>query len=333
MITEEKYVGLSESNAEVAGMKIENQISGLVESKFQEAPVELKKITTGLCNEVYLIKLKSGEEFILRFNSDRKDIAGSSRNIPLFREYGIKVPEIVFEDYTKSEFPCYYQILSKIDGQDIGQVFFDLDEDELRSIAGELSEVTLKLRKMPTNGRFGYVGENENSTFDSWLDFILSRIREWKSRDEKTNVLGDEFLGILDDIIEKYSSYFESVESELYYDDMCSKNIMINKGKFSGIVDLDSITYGDYLEVLGTIQASYLDTESGDIYLNSMMENLDLNGKEREMVDVYTVITLISWLTEEGVEFNTNTTTEINWDEVASKKEKIRRVYQQIESD
>ena len=47
---------------------------------------------------------------------------GSHNHIPIFKSKGIRVPDILAEDYSKISIPFAYQALTKIEGRDIVDV-------------------------------------------------------------------------------------------------------------------------------------------------------------------------------------------------------------------
>jgi len=114
----------------------------------------------------------------------------------------------------------------------------------------------------------------------------------------------------------KYKNYFESVSSQFYFDDMSSKNVIINGGKFNGLVDLDGIVYGDYLEGVGRIKASWYGTKNGDFYVNAIMSSLGLSDKQKEIVCLWALLNRIFWQSEMGMKFNQNTSQQIDSEKV-----------------
>ena len=54
------------------------------------------------------------------------------------------------EDYSKAFVPLNYQIQSKIEGQDLGVVFFSLNDEQLKAIAKEVAGIFKKV-KTPSN--------------------------------------------------------------------------------------------------------------------------------------------------------------------------------------
>ena len=304
----------------------EKSIQAIGKKHFGGAPLKILRKTIGICNEVYELGYLT-ESFILRMNREKEWIYGSHQFLPLFQKLEIKTPTIIAEDYTKTEFPFCYQIQNKLEGEDLLLVFETLSTVQLKSIAQEISLVFDKFNTLPFEQSFGGLrGENEDHISDLFT-IIEERKNGILQRNQTSNVIDEELEGILHELVEKHKSYFLSVRPKLYFDDMSSKNVMIYNGQFNGLVDLDFLSKGDYLEGIGAIMAVWWGSEAGDLYVNEIIERQNLNILQRKMVKVYAILHLLLWTSEAGVQFNSNTSSEINWERVARNKEKIMRLY------
>jgi hypothetical protein len=47
---------------------------------------------------------------------------------------------------------------------------------------------------------------------------------------------------------------------------------MVPEGRFSGLVDLDALAQGDYLDAIGRIKASWYGTRYGNVYTEALMD-------------------------------------------------------------
>jgi aminoglycoside phosphotransferase (APT) family kinase protein len=306
-------------------------ITQIIRKELSEEPIKITRMKTGLCNEVYLAELPS-KKVIIRLNKNPKEMSGSAKNLALFKSLGIKVQEIIAEDYSLSDSPFAYQIRSYIEGKDINHVIEDLSEEELRGIAQNIAEIVKKLKPQTTNGKYGWAGGSDH-LFDSWAQLIEAQIQDIVDRNEKTGAVGDNYIQIAKDLLEQYRAYFEAVPSTFYYDDMSSKNVLIHEGKFAGLVDLDTVAYGDPLEGIGRIKASWYGTPYGKIYSEAVIDALELTEKEREMVHVYGMLNRISWLSESGIQFNQNTSSEINWEHVEKDKTVVKTMIEALDGN
>ncbi|MEL6657461.1 MAG: phosphotransferase [Bacteroidota bacterium] len=304
-------------------------IRSLGESVLGESPQAIIRKTIGMCNEVYELKF-ADKDYILRMNQEKEWIYGTHKFLPLFQELKIKVPRIIAEDYSKSIYPFCYQIQTKIAGQDLAIVFPELQAEDLRSVAKEISNIYDKFSTLPDQDTFGgLTGLNEEKE-ESLLTILEARKESITARNQVSKVLDEKITQIHDDLLKDYKSYFHRVKPKLYYDDMSSKNVMIHNGEFNGLVDLDFLSKGDYLEGIGGIIADWYGSEAGEYYINQILQNQRLDAFQQKVVKVYAIFHLILWTSEEGIRFNSNSTGEINWARVGERRTKILDLYTSI---
>lgn len=289
----------------------EKLVEKIIQKYFGQAPAHITRMTVGTANEVYKVGL-TDKEVVVRISQYDKFLYGSHNHIPVFKKLGIKVPDILAEDYSKTFIPYHYQVLSKIEGQDIGQIFSTLSGSQLRNIAKEIAIIFKKVKSIPADGKFGYIYAHKEDLVSTWMAYMQKATNEAIERGQKTGVLEDWMRELLNKIMADNKTYFGSVKSEVYFDDISSKNVMINDGMFSGLVDLDCLAEGDYLEAIGRIKACWPETHNGEIYTQAVMDELGLNDEQRKMVGVYALLNRIYWTCENGIQMNQNTKPVVN---------------------
>ena len=266
----------------------------------------------GICNEVYEVGLID-KNVIVRLSSYDKFFMGSSDHIPKLRAQGIKVPEILAQDYSKNVISLSYQIQSKIEGQDLGEVIDTLSDKQLKVLAKEVVSIFNKVRMIRSCSKFGVIwGGGDNELSDTWVERMQIWIEESVQRGIKTGVMDYEMKDVADKLFKRYESYFSHIKPITYYGDISSKNIMIKDGAFNGLVDLDGLTQGDPLEAIGRIKFSWYGTTYGEVYTNAIMDEMNLSPEQREIVTMYALLNKISWASENGIEFNQNTTAQVD---------------------
>jgi aminoglycoside phosphotransferase (APT) family kinase protein len=289
----------------------ERAVDQIVERELGGRARRIRRMTAGTANEVYAVTLPS-REVIVRLNADSASMRGAEKHIRLFRSLGISVPEMLASDYSKSLIPFAYQVQSKLDGTDIGHVIATLSDDQLRAVAREIAAIMRKLKPLPTSGRFGWMGGGKEATFMTWPDLLKDMSAQVAERAAATHVVSDRHLRAMDALLASYLPYFSRVASVFYYDDMSSKNVIVRDGRFAGLVDLDTVAFGDPLEGVGRIEASWYGAAYGRTYADALMEALDLAPEERTMVSVYAVLNRIYWLSERGIKFNGNASAQVD---------------------
>lgn len=306
-----------------------NMINMLVEHHFEELPKKITRITIGICNEVYRVAL-SDRNVIVRLSSTDKYLRGSEVHIPEFKTLGIKVPNILVSDYSQTIIPLCYQIQNEIKGQDLGMVIESLDHTALLALAREIAAIFRKVKTLPVTQQFGVIWGGDNDVSDSWSERMALWIQESIDHGRLTGIMDEQIERIATDLYHDYKSYFDSIKPTIYYGDICSKNVMIHKGAFNGLVDLDGLTQGDPLEALGRIKLSWYGTSHGEFYSNAIIKALELTESEQQFITVYALLNQLSWMCENGIQFNQNTKPVVNWEKVETDKKIFLQLFSEL---
>lgn len=299
---------------------------------FDVSPFSIERFETGLCNEVYKVILSDKKQFVFRLNKEGMFLKGSEKYIPVFKSLGIKVPNIIASDYSKKDVAYCYQILDFIPGQDIGKVFEDLTEKQLEDIAKEIANIFKKTRTLSTDGSFGWVNFSGHGKYKSWTDAIHAEADLAIEGGRRTGVLNKEIEEILLKTLKDNRGYFGQVKSKAYFDDIATKNVLIEEGRFSGLVDIDGVHYGDFLEAVGRIKADFIDKKNGEFYIDQVEKWLGLNESEKKIVNVYALLNRIFWSTGNGIQFNQNSTGVVNKKRMENDHKIIIMLYKMIEN-
>ena len=172
-------------------------------------------------------------------------------------------------------------------------------------------------------------GLNEEH-YETLVVTIENHRKDILERNASTNVVDRETIEVYNALFSRYRNYFLQVTPKLYYDDIGSKNVMIHQGKFNGLVDLDFLSKGDYLQAIGAMLSDWFGNESGEFYIKEIMRLQRLDDFQEEIVCVYAIMNLVGWISEEGIRFNGNSTGEVNWINVQEKKKKVMGLYTKL---
>ena len=183
---------------------------------------------------------------------------------------------------------------------------------------------------MPNVEGFGGLTGIREDNYSSLWEVQEKHRNDVLKRNAIAAVVDQQTMELYDDLLSDYQSYFEEVPPRLFYDDINAKNVMIHRGKFNGLVDLDFLSKGDYLSAIGSMITCWHGEAFGDIYINEIVELQKLDSFQRKMTKVYAIIHLIGWTSEAAVRFNGNTSGEINWEKVRENKRKILSIYHSI---
>lgn len=100
---------------------------------------------------------------------------------------------------------------------------------------------------------------------NSWSDVVKANIARSEERFKQTNIFSMEYIQCLQKLLPSFQTYFDSVKPEPFFDDATTKNVLIKDAAFSGIIDIESICFGDRLFFVALTQMA----------LHSMKADLD----------------------------------------------------------
>lgn len=317
------------TSAEVPEVSLEETVRNISNKHIGEATT-IERLRTGICNEVFAVSVGDAE-YIVRINKNVAEMHGSSVFIPKLAELGIVVPRIIAEDYDVARMGFGYQILERLPGTDLGNVVEILSDEQLEKVAKSVADIFVKLRVLPTDGSYGLVMDEHGGKFSNWKEWVDDDLQTAEARGKETGFI-DQVFHLREpvlNIIRRYDEYFKMVPSVAYYGDIAGKNVLVDNGAFSGLVDLDALAYGDWLEAVGRIRASWYGTSYGETYTNAVIEALNLTNEQRAVVRMYTLHHRYVWMCENGVKFNENTTGIIDQEKAARDMDIVERLIQE----
>jgi hypothetical protein len=117
--------------------------------------------------------------------------------------------------------------------------------------------------------------------------------------------------------LSRYGAYFESVRPVPFLDDTTTKNVLVEQGRLTGIVDVDQLCFGDPLLTVGLTQTALLANGLDVDYVQHWMNLLRLNKQLRQVVDAYSLLFCVDFMSELGQRFNKENQPEIDVEKLA----------------
>lgn len=292
-------------------------------------PKAIVQKQTGICNHVFEV-IGKRRNFIIRLNDYGDYMKGTSKFLPIFKKLQINTPEIIAENYERKYFNYCYQILTKIPGDDLENIINTLKEVELIKIAKDVAVIIQKFRSLLCNNYFGALTGTHEETFPNLKEVFLKQLSTIAKRQHVNNTVPFASMDIYSELIHRNSLYLESVRPVLYFDDMASKNVMINNNKFSGLVDLDFLRRGDILELLGKKIACWSGSQNGQFYTNTLIAYEKLTIEEIRISKMYAIFNLINWISEEGFDYK-NKEQKIDWNHITFLNNRAIALFKEID--
>lgn len=245
-----------------------------------------KLITAGFTNTIYQV-----ENYIIRICTDIKNEDNFKNEIDFYKknENNTKVPKLYYSDTTKEKVPYCYEIIEKIEGKPLYEVWYKLTNEERKNVVIKLIEVLKSFHSIKTE------------EYD-FKEFVEKEIRD---------ILTDSNLDdeIFKKLLEKCDIYFEKNRFGLLHNDVHFDNVIYNNGNvnlidferyITGSIDYDFkrlSRYSDSPWLWASTKTDMLTVESDyenlmDIFLENY-EDLRTIPYIKERLEVYQIIELL----------------------------------------
>jgi len=274
----------------------------IIKNEYGLNPLEIKRFTNGYCHSVYYVKVENNE-FVIRITGkeEKEYYIGSIKWLAELNSLGIPVPKLLkYGQYDD----IFFTVITHIKGKDLGEIYQSLNDYQKKNIVKELSNIQNKISKINSMGLYGYPYSENNKLFVTWIDYLKSLIKRSIDRIIQNGIFNVEIGKSVIKILNSHKEYFENIKPIAFLDDITTKNVLVNEGTFSGIVDIDEICFGDSLLVIGLTNIALISMGMDTNYIEYWLEEINANTEQRKVVLFYTLLFCLDFMGEQGMRFN-----------------------------
>jgi hypothetical protein len=263
--------------------------SAAVASMTNEIVLSSNRMATGDQHFVFAIQTEKSE-YVLRMTSmdqKRKFISGiywQEKLIPL----GVPLAKFIKTDLNAKYSPFPALLMMRLLGDDLCNIYSSLTNFDKKNLANEMVKIQAATNELPDGLSFGITDSYETLIDDkSWYCFLLNRLKLFRGIIKENGIFDENGVTKVILITKDMEENFRKIRARPFLWDATERNVIVHKGKISGIVDVDDICFGDPLLVLGLTYAA-LENEGHDtLYTDYWAEALQLNKNERRRLAFY----------------------------------------------
>lgn len=272
-----------------------NEAIIIFETNTNRHVVQIERCSVGIANYVFIVTTVT-EKFILRCSKDQLAYKDTVYLLSKLSICEIPIPIVLSEGKYKN---YSYLILSYIPGDDIGNVYYELNDSKKRQIAKEVVEIQRKISRIdiPTDAEWAW---------NHFVDEILNRAED---RIKRNNYFDFHKIYIIKELQQEIQEYLDTVRPIPYLDDISTKNLLINEGKLSGIIDIDGIGLGDMLTFVALSKVALLNMGLDTNYIDYLLDEIHPNTIEYKAFVFYCLIYCVDFMGERGMQFLDKTIT------------------------
>lgn len=300
----------------------------VVRSRLDQEPVEIRRFPTGLCHYVFSVMTSDQQKWVVRMATPqtKRLLAGGVYWNEFLRPRGVPLPRIVATSLEPPEIEFPFVVLEHIPGFDLSEIYPTLTSPEKLEIVSEVVRIREKVSVLPEAGGFGFAySYEEPPAYHTWEGAVLAILERAQQRMSLGHP-GGSYVGRARQMLSQYGAYFASVRPVPFLDDTTTKNVLVEHGRITGIVDVDQLCFGDPLLTVGLTQTALLANGLDVDYVQHWMNLLGLNKELRQVVDVYSLLFCVDFMSELGQRFNKESQPEMDLEKFA----RIKSIFEKL---
>jgi aminoglycoside phosphotransferase (APT) family kinase protein len=287
----------------------------VVRSRLGYEATQVQRILTGLCHHVFSVTAADEQKFVVRIGTPatKRLLEGGIYWNQVLRAIGVPLPKMLAADLEPLEIRFPFVILERMPGTDLGLIYQTLSSPEKLGIVSELVRIQKEVSELPEASGFGYAySYSEPPEHQSWAAVVLAILGRARQRISRSDHPGLSYVERATRILGRHESYFAVIRPAAFLDDTTTKNVLVDQGRLSGVVDVDQLCFGDPLLTIGLTQTALLGEAFSVDYVEHWMNLLELGTQQRKIVQAYTLLFCVDFMSELGQRFNRDETPEFN---------------------
>jgi aminoglycoside phosphotransferase (APT) family kinase protein len=208
-------------------------------------------------NGIFRIDLADGRCVVLRESERRLSFEWTRHNLSILRSLGLPVQTVLASGDTSAG--GAFLILNWLAGRDLVFEIATMTLAQMTAVATAVTDCQRRVAALPRGRHFGWAPIGGDGGIESWSDIFGPAALA--SEPAEAPLLG-RLRQRLRSLRLRLEPYFRTRVPVCFLDDLTTKNVIVENGALTGIIDIDFVCYGDPLMSVGTTLAE-LDADVG----------------------------------------------------------------------
>ena len=195
-------------------------------SLFGDNPI-VNKINIGFTNTIYNVN----DLYIVKICTDIDNEEEFKREIDFYNSNKDNnyIPKLYYSSTDKKDIPYFYEIIEKLKGVSLYEVWHTYNESEREDIIRQLCDIMKMFHS------------NKGDKYD-WSKYMKEEFNPLYIKSKELNIFNEEEIELLDKVYSNFDKYLESDDFVLVHNDLHFDNIFIYDGKIK-IIDFERSMY------------------------------------------------------------------------------------------
>jgi aminoglycoside phosphotransferase (APT) family kinase protein len=187
----------------------------------------------------------SGGHVIVRLNPNPNVFRGTAATVAALGERGLPVPRLLASDLSLTRYPVAFLLLQKIAGRDLGFALPGMTAAGMADVAAGVVAIQRTVTATPQGRGYGFVPFGRPGSHPTW-EALIER-DAGRATAGAAGALDEALFDRFREALDRARPSLRAVPPVCFLDDLTTKNVIVRRGRLSGIVDLDVVCYGDPL--------------------------------------------------------------------------------------
>lgn len=188
---------------------------------------KVEKINVGFTNTVYNIN----DFYIVKICTNRNNEEEFQKEIDFYNanKENSLIPKLYYSSTDKKEIPYFYEIIEKVDGISLYNVWHTFNEKQREKI---IKQLCIAMKRIHSNTGKSY----------DWIKEIKNQFILLYEKAKELNIFSKEEQKLLECAYDKFEKYLESNDFVLIHNDLHFDNILFSNGKIR-LIDFERSMY------------------------------------------------------------------------------------------
>jgi aminoglycoside phosphotransferase len=272
-----------------------------------ERPVNVRRFRTGSHHYVFEATFAARAPVVVRIAAEhsREAMAGALELSHRLRPLGVPLPEVIAAG-TDRRFA--HLVLERLPGTDLGNVIQSLSDSSLAYVASRVAGAQRITATTASVGRYGYSLTPRGAPHACWSQVLDDNLSRSRKRIAAAGLFDQSVVDTVAGMVSVSRAELDSLPAIPFLHDTTTKNVIVTPaGKFSGIVDVDDLCFGDPRYVVALTLACLKAFGGSTRYIDAWMSFAHYQSDR--LFQLYVALFLVDFMSEQGQAFNDNTPT------------------------
>jgi aminoglycoside phosphotransferase len=219
--------------------------AAIAESALGGAAAGVRRFEGSARHFVFDVQLTDGRRAVVRLG--QPEHRGAIRDAAFWsdrlRPLGVPVPKILARDLA-SEFPSL--ILERLEGEPLLALVERLKAPHLGLIAGTLAQMQHKVATLESAQRYGWASAPEDAPYVRWSDVLAQELAEARGAIQAAGVMDGAVVDAVERRFARQAAALDRMPALAFMAEPATRDAIVTEaGRFSGLVDVDRMGWGD----------------------------------------------------------------------------------------